>query len=159
VKVRNEDGVSVATKEATKQLRYIPITPRLKRLFLSEEIVKQMRWHHEGKRKSEDPDIMSHPADSEAWHTLNRFDPEFARDPRSVHLGLSTDGFQPHSTDSHPYSCWPRGSYVHRGTDEHKANVTPGWLRDYVAYVHRPEGTDKRKGLRFIGSAWPMNVR
>jgi hypothetical protein len=39
---------------------------RLKQLFLSEEIVKQMRWHHEGKRESEDPDIMSHPADSEA---------------------------------------------------------------------------------------------
>jgi hypothetical protein len=36
VKVRNEDGVSVTTKVATKQLRYIPITPRLKWLFMSE---------------------------------------------------------------------------------------------------------------------------
>jgi hypothetical protein len=107
VKVRNKDGVSVTTKVATKQLRYIPITPRLKRLFLSEETTKQMRWHHEGKRESEDPDIMSHPADSEAWQTLDRFDPEFARDPRSVHLGLSMDGFQSHNTNSHPYSCWP----------------------------------------------------
>jgi hypothetical protein len=52
----------------------------------------------------------------------------------------------------------PHGSYVHRGTDEHKANVTPGWLRDYVAYVHRPGGTNEHKSLRFIGSAWPMNV-
>jgi hypothetical protein len=65
-----------------------------------------MRWHKEGKCETEDPDIMSHPADSEAWQTLDRFDPEFARDPRSAHLGLSTDGFQPHSNDSHPYSCW-----------------------------------------------------
>jgi hypothetical protein len=80
VKVRNEDGISVTTKVATKQLRYIPITPRLKRLFLSEETTKQMRWHHEGKRESEDPDIMSHPADSEAWQTLDRFDP--AHQPR-----------------------------------------------------------------------------
>jgi hypothetical protein len=107
VKVRNEDGVSVTTKVATKKLRYIPITPRLKWLFLSEETVKQMRWHHEGKCESEDPDIMSHPADSEAWQTLDHFDPEFASDPRSVRLGLLTNGFQPHSTDSHPYSCWP----------------------------------------------------
>jgi hypothetical protein len=76
VKVRNEDGVSVTTKVVTKQLRYIPITPRLKRLFLSEETAKQMRWHHEGKHESEDPDIMSHPADSEAWQTLDRFDPD-----------------------------------------------------------------------------------
>jgi hypothetical protein len=107
IKVRNEDVVSVTTKVVTKQLCYIPITSRLKRLFLSEETAKQMRWHHEGKRESEDPDIMSHPANSEAWQTLDHFDPEFVRDPRSVRLGLSTDGFQSHSTDSHPYSCWP----------------------------------------------------
>jgi hypothetical protein len=52
----------------------------------------------------------------------------------------------------------PRGSYVHRGTDEHKVNVTPGWLRDYMAYVDQPGGTDEHKGLRFVGSAWPTNV-
>jgi hypothetical protein len=107
MKVRNEGGDSITTKVAIKQLRYIPITPRLKRLVLSEETVKQMRWHQEGKRETKDPDIMSHPADSEAWQTLDRFDLEFARDRRSVHLGLSMDGFQPHNDDSHPYSCWP----------------------------------------------------
>jgi hypothetical protein len=67
VKVRNEDCVPITTKVATKHLRYIPITPRLKWLFLSKETVKQMMWHHEGKCESEDPDIMSHPTDSEAW--------------------------------------------------------------------------------------------
>jgi hypothetical protein len=50
---------------------------------------------------------MSHPADGKAWQALDRFDPEFARGPRSVRLGLSTDGFQPHNIDSIPYSCWP----------------------------------------------------
>jgi hypothetical protein len=84
VKVRNEDGVSVTTKVASKQLRYIPITPMLKRLFLFEETMKQMRWHHEGKCESEDPNIISHPADSEAWQTLDRFDLEFERDPRYI---------------------------------------------------------------------------
>jgi hypothetical protein len=102
VKVINKDEVSVTTKVAVKQLRYIPITPRLKRLFLSEETTKQMRWHKEGKRDSEDSDIMSHPTDGEAWQALDCFDPEFAWDPKSVRLGLSTDGFQPHSTDSSP---------------------------------------------------------
>jgi hypothetical protein len=67
MKVRNEDDVSITTKVAIKQLRYIPITLRLKRLFMSEETMKQMRWHKEGKRESEDPDIMSHPVNSEAW--------------------------------------------------------------------------------------------
>jgi hypothetical protein len=54
VKVRNEDGVSVITKVATKQLRYISITPRLKQLFLPEETTKQMRWHKEGKHESKE---------------------------------------------------------------------------------------------------------
>jgi hypothetical protein len=66
MKMRNEDSDSITTKVANKQIRYIPITPRLKRLFLSQETVKQMRWHKEWKRETEDLDIMSHPADSEA---------------------------------------------------------------------------------------------
>jgi hypothetical protein len=34
---------------------------------------------------------MSHPTDGEAWQAMDHFDPEFARDPRSVHLGLWMD--------------------------------------------------------------------
>jgi hypothetical protein len=96
MKVINEDGAFVTTKVVVKQLRYIPITPRLKWLFLCKE----------GIRDSEDANIMSHPTDAEAWHTLDYFDPEFVRDPRSVHLGLSMDGFQPYNSDSTAYSCW-----------------------------------------------------
>jgi hypothetical protein len=51
-----------------------------------------------------------------------------------------------------------RGSYVHRETDEHKANVSPGSMQAYVAFVHQPGGTDERKGLKFVGSAWPTNI-
>jgi hypothetical protein len=49
---------------------------------------------------SKDVDIILHPADAEAWNTLDHFDPEFAWDPESVRLGLSTDGFHPYSFDS-----------------------------------------------------------
>jgi hypothetical protein len=35
----------------------------------------------------------------------HNFDPEFARDSRSVRLGLSMDGFQPHSDANSLYSC------------------------------------------------------
>jgi hypothetical protein len=42
VKVVNEDGASVTTKVVVKQLRYMPINPRLKWLYLSEETMKQM---------------------------------------------------------------------------------------------------------------------
>jgi hypothetical protein len=66
MKVINEDGASVTTKVAIKQLCYIPIMPRLKQLFLCKEMTQQMRWHKEGIRDSEDTDIMSHSADAEA---------------------------------------------------------------------------------------------
>jgi hypothetical protein len=65
-----------------------------------------MRWHKERIRDSKDVDIMSHAVNAEAWHALDRFDSEFAKDPRSVRLGLSTDGFQPYYSDSTAYSCW-----------------------------------------------------
>jgi hypothetical protein len=71
----------------------MPITPRLKRLFLSKETTKQMRWHKEETCDSGDSDIMLHLADGEAWQALDRFDPEFARNPRNVRLDLSMDGF------------------------------------------------------------------
>jgi hypothetical protein len=68
-------------------------------------MTQQMRWLEEGKRYREDADIMLHPADAEAWHTPDHFDPEFAWDLGSVHLGLSMDGFQPYNSDSTAYSC------------------------------------------------------
>jgi hypothetical protein len=107
VKMINEDGAPITTKVVVKQLYYIPITLRLKLLFLCEETTQQMMWHKEGICDSEDTDIMSHPVNAEAWHALDRFDPKFARDSRSVRLGLSTDSFQPYGSDSTVYSCWP----------------------------------------------------
>jgi hypothetical protein len=80
VKVVTEDGASVTTKVVVKQLRYMPITPRLKWLYLSKETAKQMRWHKEGKHDDKDFNIMSHPTNGEACQTLGHFDPEFGRD-------------------------------------------------------------------------------
>jgi hypothetical protein len=88
VKVINEYGASVTTKVAVKQLRYIPMTPRQKWLFLCEEIAQQVRCHKERIRDREDPDTMSHPTDVEAWHALDRFDPEFVRDLVYCRLAL-----------------------------------------------------------------------
>jgi hypothetical protein len=78
--VLDEDGNEVTTNVPIKQLWYMPITPWLKRLFLNQETVKQMRWHKEGDRQDQDPDIMVHPSDGEAWEALDRFDLEFVRD-------------------------------------------------------------------------------
>jgi hypothetical protein len=58
-------------------------------------------------RDSEDANIMSHSTNAKAWHAMDHFDPEFARDPKGVRLGLSMDDFQPYSSDSTAYSCMP----------------------------------------------------
>ena len=97
----------VVTKVAAKQLRRLPIIPRLSRLFLNKEIALHMTWPKNGLRLVTDPDIMVHPSDGEAWKAFDEFDPKFANDPRSVRLGLSTDGFTPFNTSASPYSCWP----------------------------------------------------
>jgi hypothetical protein len=38
---------------------------------------------------------------------LDRFDADFASDTRNVYFGSVTDGFDPFSTNSAPYYCWP----------------------------------------------------
>jgi hypothetical protein len=75
VKVVNKDGASITTKVAVKQLCYIPIMSKLKRLFLCEKMIQLMRWHKEGICGSKDVDIMLHLTDAKAWQTVERFDP------------------------------------------------------------------------------------
>jgi hypothetical protein len=89
------------TEVAHKQLRYFPITPRLKRLFVSKRTMRHMRWHKEAIRENDR--IMGHPSDGEAWKVLDRFDADFVSDARNVCFGLGIDGFDPFRTNSAPY--------------------------------------------------------
>jgi hypothetical protein len=61
-----------------------------------------MRWHKEGIRENDR--VMGHPLDGEDWKVLNRSDANFASDARNVCFGLATDGFDPFSTNSTPYT-------------------------------------------------------
>jgi hypothetical protein len=105
VEVVNEDGEMVMTKTAHKQLHYMPLTPRMKRLFISKKTAGPMRWHKEGVRENDQ--VMVHPSDSEAWKALDDFDPDFARDARNVRIGLATDEFTLYNMSASSYSCWP----------------------------------------------------
>ncbi|XP_004494055.1 uncharacterized protein [Cicer arietinum] len=51
-----------------KRMLYMSITPKLKRLYASTEIVAQMRWHQHNRSSS---CSLRHPSDGEAW---NHFD-------------------------------------------------------------------------------------
>lgn len=95
-----------------KVLRYLPIIPRLQRLYMSRGTATHMTYHKDGlesercnneSRKKK----LTHPAESEAWKHIDSKYPNFAKEPRNVRLGLSTDGFTPFNQTATPYSCWP----------------------------------------------------
>ncbi|XP_021822446.1 uncharacterized protein LOC110763874, partial [Prunus avium] len=92
------------TKVPQKVMRYLPLKPRLQRLYMSTHTATDMRWH---KEKRVDDDVMRHPADGEAWKEFDRTFPEFAADPRNVRLGLATDGFNPYGVLNQHHSTWP----------------------------------------------------
>ncbi len=88
-----------------KRMFYLPITPRLKRLYASTETAAQMRWHHQNRSTS---GVLRHPSDGEAWKHFDLMYPDFANEPRNVRLGLCSDGFTPYvQASSTAYSCWP----------------------------------------------------
>ncbi|GLT89287.1 hypothetical protein SLE2022_072750 [Rubroshorea leprosula] len=73
-----------------KSLWYLPITPRLKRLYMCRKIAKHMTWHLTCGGEFEK---IMHSAGADAWKHFDRTYPDFASDPRNVRLGLCTDGF------------------------------------------------------------------
>ena len=89
----NEDGEKVVRKVAHKQLRYMPLTPRVKRLFLSRMTAMHMRWNKDCTERQDG--LMVHPSDGDAWKALD------------VHIDLATDGFTPFNMTAASYSCWP----------------------------------------------------
>ncbi|XP_068475068.1 uncharacterized protein [Phaseolus vulgaris] len=87
-----------------KRMFYLPIIPRLQRLYASVESAKQMRWHFENKKED---GILRHPCHGEAWKHLDKIYSNFAIDPQHVRLGLCSDGFTPYvQASTSPYSCW-----------------------------------------------------
>ena len=77
-----------------KRMHYLPLIPRLKRLYASMSSVSNMRWHYENRRES---GVLCHPSDGEAWKHFDETYPDFAAEPRNVRLGLCADGFTPFS--------------------------------------------------------------
>ena len=93
----------VRNKIAHKKLRYFPLAPRLKRLYASRHTAKDMWWHKEV-RKEQDG-VLCHPADGKAWKHFEQLYHNFSDDPRSVRLGLASDGFNPFSNIKRPIVC------------------------------------------------------
>ncbi|GJU27840.1 putative transposon, En/Spm-like protein [Tanacetum coccineum] len=86
-----------------KVMWYFPIIPRLQRLFKIESISEDLRWH--ATRRITDG-VLHHPADSQAWHTIDEKFPEIAEDTRNLRLGISADGVDVNTGNRH-HSVWP----------------------------------------------------
>ncbi|XP_076939329.1 uncharacterized protein LOC143607978 [Bidens hawaiensis] len=103
-KVCKEERYKEKGKKVPKfAMTYMPFGPRLQRLFYSKKTAQHLTWHA-NRNPSEK---MSHPSDGRAWHHFNSVFSDFAKETRSVRLGLCTDGFSPNNTSGSPYSCWP----------------------------------------------------
>lgn len=87
-----------------KQLRYMPLIPRLQRLYASKGNAEAMRWHKESPREE---GVLVHPSDGEAWKHFDAKYPDYAAECRNVRLGICSDGFNPYGPGAKAYSCWP----------------------------------------------------
>ncbi|GJY43111.1 hypothetical protein Tco_0431324 [Tanacetum coccineum] len=87
-----------------KLLWYLPIIPRLKRLFANEKDAKLLRWHSEKRKKD---GKLRHVADSPQWRKINNKFEKFNGDIRNIRFGLSSDGINPFGTMSSQHSTWP----------------------------------------------------
>jgi hypothetical protein len=104
VTIVTQDDKNVMTKVTHKKLCYLPITPRLKRLFISKRIARYI-----GGTNKEYMRMMK------SWCTLQIVRHErcstdlmqtLHSDVRNIRFGLVTNDFDPFSTNSAPYSCW-----------------------------------------------------
>ncbi|GJR59971.1 hypothetical protein Tco_1502133 [Tanacetum coccineum] len=86
-----------------KVMWYFPIIPRLQRLFKIESILEDLRWH--ATRRITDG-VLRHPADSQAWRTIDEKFPKIAKDTRNLRLGISADGVDVNTGNRH-HSVWP----------------------------------------------------
>ena len=86
-----------------KVLHYFPLTPRLRRLYMSGQRAKDMRWYI---HKRVDNGIVRHPTNSEEWKEFDLQHPDFALEPQNVRLGLAIDGFNPFGNMNNNYSMW-----------------------------------------------------
>ncbi|XP_074375895.1 uncharacterized protein LOC141717638 [Apium graveolens] len=86
-----------------KVLWYFPLIPRLRNLFNTTQIAKDMTWH---KTERQNDGKIKHPADSKTWKDVDQRWPEFAAEARNLRLALSSDGFNPFHGSGSDHSTW-----------------------------------------------------
>nr|GEW94437.1 hypothetical protein [Tanacetum cinerariifolium] len=87
-----------------KLLWYLPIIPRLKKLYANPKDAKLLRWHAKERKNN---GKMRHVADSPQWKNINRYSKKFGSEVRNIQFGLCSDGINPFKSLSSRHSTWP----------------------------------------------------
>jgi hypothetical protein len=120
---RNKKGVKKAVQESqppedtplgnhARQRRipalvmwYLPVTNRLRRMFLNPKEDALMTWWDD-ERKVDD-DKIAHPGDGRQWKDFDVNHKDFSQDPMNVRFALSTDGMNLFNERMSDHSTWP----------------------------------------------------
>jgi len=91
LKKKDDDTIEDIEKHGPpmKVMLYLPIIPRIKRLFENPNDAKNLRWHAY-ERKCDG--MYQHPTDFIQWKKLDDEFPEFGKETRNIRLGLATNG-------------------------------------------------------------------
>lgn len=93
------------TKIARKVFKYLPLAPRLNRMFKNENLSRDLQSHLTSRNSS-----IRHISDihqSQAWKSRYCSSGPFHGDPRGISLSVCTDGMNPFSKEKVVYSMWP----------------------------------------------------
>jgi hypothetical protein len=85
-------------------LCHLPFIPRIQHLYMTEESVKQITSHKNGKRYN--PNKIVHTSDGEAWSHFDAIHREKVEEACNVRVALATNGFNPYGMTAAPYTCW-----------------------------------------------------
>lgn len=99
-----DDGEEIMKGVPAKVLWYLPIIPRLERLFGNPKEAKLLCWHSDSRKED---GKLRHPADSAQWRNIDSNHPVFGAETRNLRFGLSTDGMNPFGNMSSRHSTWP----------------------------------------------------
>lgn len=92
------------SKIPRKVFKYVPLGPRLKRMFSYEKTAKDLQIHMTADTSSS---IVSDIHESNFWKEQYSTTGPFQGDPRGISLSFETDGMNPFSKEKVVYSMWP----------------------------------------------------
>jgi len=105
LKHKDDDTIEEIEKHGPlmKVMWYLPIIPRMKRLFANPNDAKNLRWHAD-ERKCDG--MYRHPADFIQWKKFDDEFPEFGKESRNTRLGLATHGMNLIGNMSTNHNSW-----------------------------------------------------